>query len=438
MIPITAVWSLVARGMYSPYVTQILLIFWICQQLCPRVICLLKDYYTVSLEIDSKEPAYEKLIQYISDTTLIANWRTLQMEKDTNSTSKEFRISPGAGYTWVSAVGLWIQRIPKEEGSEGRVVLRCLGRSATPINNFTERARIYHQGSHVDRIEIFVAEKGSFIEKYTSRWVWGQPILRRKRSLHTVFLDKELKDDLIADIERFWLPDTEKRYHEQGIPYRRCYLFHGIPRTGKTSLALAIAGHFNLGLRTITLNDNTLDDGLLGKAMSAIPHRTILLLEDVDAIGRNRAITLKDNGRDEVEKGGVSLSGLLNALDGMYSPEGYMLIMTTNHKDKLDPALIQPGRVDRAVEFTAASQAQAKGLFKNMFLEHSSEELESLAEQFSEKVGRNRTPADLQNYLQSHDSPTEACDPSSERDRQWLVGAVAGGNDCLVFGTEKD
>lgn len=170
MIPITAIWSSIAGGVCSPYVTQILLIFWICQELYPHIVSFLQDYYTVSLEVDSTEPVYAKLVQYISDTPLIANWTTLQIETDTNRASKEFRISPGSGQTWLSADGLWINRI-RSDSSEGIVVLRCFGRSATPIINFIERARIHYQGSHVDRIEIHVAEKGSFIEKYGSGWI---------------------------------------------------------------------------------------------------------------------------------------------------------------------------------------------------------------------------------------------------------------------------
>jgi len=105
----------------------------------------------------------------------------------------------------------------------------------------------------------------------------------------------------------------------------------------------------------------------------------------------------------------------------MYSPQRCIFILTTNHMDRLDPALIQPGRADLHVEFTGTSRLQAKGIFKNMFPDHSNEELESLADQFSAKVeSKPRTPADIQNYLQRHKSPTEACNPSSENDKLWF------------------
>ena len=65
----------------------------------------------------------------------------------------------------------------------------------------------------------------------------------------------------------------------------------------------------------------------------------------------------------------VTFSGLLNALDGGRSQEGRILMMTTNHREKLDPALLRPGRADMHVELNMASESQMKGLFKKFFNE---------------------------------------------------------------------
>jgi len=66
-------------------------------------------------------------------------------------------------------------------------------------------------------------------------------------------------------------------------------------------------------------------------------------------------------------KQGISLSGLLNAIDGVASHEGRVLVMTTNHPEKLDDALIRPGRVDMQVEFSLATRAQAQEIFVRMY-----------------------------------------------------------------------
>ena len=65
----------------------------------------------------------------------------------------------------------------------------------------------------------------------------------------------------------------------------------------------------------------------------------------------------------------VTFSGLLNALDGVRSQEGRILMMTTNHREKLDPALLRPGCADMHVELNMASESQMKGLFKKFFNE---------------------------------------------------------------------
>jgi len=60
----------------------------------------------------------------------------------------------------------------------------------------------------------------------------------------------------------------------------------------------------------------------------------------------------------------VSFSGLLNALDGVRSQEGRILFMTTNHREKLDPALLRPGRTDFHAKLDNASHNQMVNLFK--------------------------------------------------------------------------
>ncbi|EAA31877.3 hypothetical protein GE21DRAFT_7334 [Neurospora crassa] len=64
---------------------------------------------------------------------------------------------------------------------------------------------------------------------------------------------------------------------------------------------------------------------------------------------------------------GISLSGLLNAIDGVASHEGRVLIMTTNKPEKLDEALLRPGRVDIQIAFLNATQEQVRELFERMY-----------------------------------------------------------------------
>ncbi|KAK0706296.1 P-loop containing nucleoside triphosphate hydrolase protein, partial [Lasiosphaeria miniovina] len=123
-------------------------------------------------------------------------------------------------------------------------------------------------------------------------------------------------------------------YSDRGIPYRRGYLFHGPPGTGKTSFAVAIASQFYLPIYTYNLKDSGLTDEKLGKLIRRSPSRCLIVFDDIDVIG---------------DKPGVSLPGLLTAIDGPSSHEGHILIMTTNIPDGLNDALVRPERIDRKV-----------------------------------------------------------------------------------------
>lgn len=114
---------------------------------------------------------------------------------------------------------------------------------------------------------------------------------------------------------------------------------------------------------------------MLEQLMIALPSQCIVLLEDIDTAGLQRSEDSDDESKShshrdhrDRERRGISLSGLLNAIDGVASQEGRVLIMTSNMPEKLDEALIRPGRVDIKVEFRNATQAQAQDLFERMYV----------------------------------------------------------------------
>merc|ERR1712195_97546 len=143
-----------------------------------------------------------------------------------------------------------------------------------------------------------------------------------------------------------------------GVPYRRGYLLHGPPGTGKTSFTQAVAGELNLNICYLNLSGGTLADDSVNSLLNEAPPSSIILLEDIDGIFVERSsVQKKSRGRQ------VSFSGLLNALDGVRSQEGRILFMTTNHREKLDPALLRCGRADYHVKLDYASANQMQNFF---------------------------------------------------------------------------
>lgn len=158
------------------------------------------------------------------------------------------------------------------------------------------------------------------------------------RKLDTVILRAGQREAIVDDLTRFL--DAEPEYVRLGLPWHRSYLFEGPPGTGKTSLARALAEHFEMDVHYIALSDLKEDTNLLN-LLSGIGPRSMLVLEDLDVVHGAKS-------RDDAESADrVSLSGLLNALDGFATPHGLVTVMTTNHVGVLDDALIRPGRTDR-------------------------------------------------------------------------------------------
>ena len=204
---------------------------------------------------------------------------------------------------------------------------------------------------------------------------FGEP--RRKRPLESVILDKGVKERIISDVKGFL--GSAKWYYDRGIPYRRGYLFHGPPGSGKSSFIRALAGELDYNIAMLNLSERGLTDDRLNHLLSTIPRRTIVLLEDADAAFGNRRVQTDEHG---YRGANVTHSGLLNALDGVASAEERILFLTTNHVERLDNALVRPGRVDMAVrlgEVTRWQMAQMwdrfygefdeQGKFKTRFLE---------------------------------------------------------------------
>ncbi|KAK8053026.1 hypothetical protein PG996_012327 [Apiospora saccharicola] len=184
---------------------------------------------------------------------------------------------------------------------------------------------------------------------------------RFKRPLDSVVLAEGLKESIVGDVKDFL--NRRQWYVDRGIPYRRGYLLHGPPGTGKSSFIQALAGELDYNVAMVNLSEIGVTDDKLSHLLSKLPKRTILLLEDVDSAFVNRT----KRGADGYSGPTVTYSGLLNALDGLSAGVDRIAFLTTNHVELLDPALIRPGRVDRMIRFGEATSYQAAELWNKFY-----------------------------------------------------------------------
>lgn len=203
----------------------------------------------------------------------------------------------------------------------------------------------------VDRFVLF-RYKPSYSEWCSEGW-------KRTRLASTVVLPSGMMEEILEDVARFLKPETKDWYIQHGLPQRRSYLFYGPPGTGKTSTIRVIASKFKLSCCFLSMASRRFDNESLGDALTALPEKALIVVEDVDA--------LFNKDRQNAYDGNLTFSGLLNALDGLVSADGVITILTTNHLDRLDKALIRGGRVDRRFHFDRPNDDQLRALFRSFY-----------------------------------------------------------------------
>lgn len=183
---------------------------------------------------------------------------------------------------------------------------------------------------------------------------------RRKRGLDTVFVDRAIKDRLVQRLK--WFIGAEEWHASRGIPWKLGIVLHGPPGTGKTSLIHALASDFGFDIKYIKSLHG------LGAAFRLGGQSDLFVIEDIDTIaaGLSREGAKSKTGA-VVEELRSPLHEILNSMDGMQTPDGLKFIITTNHIDRLDPAIVRPGRIDEVIEVGPLSLDSAREMFRAFY-----------------------------------------------------------------------
>ncbi|EMD38558.1 hypothetical protein CERSUDRAFT_135448 [Gelatoporia subvermispora B] len=378
----------------------------------------------VSLEINNKDPAYDWFLAWMSHHTAnvsatgsklrsAAPWfrshqlsvQTALQQRQNGSSSVFFKLVAGPGIHWLRYRGAWMQ-VKRERETRSQQLMSGVPWETVTLTALSRDREIFPRLLSEARDMAMRGQEGKLVihTPWSIEWKpFGQP--RRKRPLKSVVLDDGIAEKVEADVKAFL--GRRKWYEDRGIPYRRGYLLHGPPGSGKSSFIQALAGSLSYDICLLNLAERGLADDKLIHLLSNTPERSFVLIEDVDAAFNKRVQTTADGYQSS-----VTFSGFLNALDGVASGEERVVFLTTNHPERLDPALIRPGRVDLAVLLDDASPNQARRLFVQFYgtEDGSSEgwekldetELNRLAAEFAEvvereiKLGRRISMAALQ------------------------------------------
>lgn len=235
----------------------------------------------------------------------------------------------------------------------------------------------------------------------TGGWSWSTYV---PRQLESVVLKEGESQQISEDLANFMT--LKPLYLRTSIPWHRGYLFHGPAGTGKTSLALALASSMDLPIFVLSLGNIKSDTELVSAVTfmknEAHTGEAVLILEDIDtalpSAKRERA-----HKSDKGEHGELTLGGLLNILDGVSTPSGLITIMTTNHKDHLDDALIRPGRIDFTLYVDYLDQYQLNHMVKWYLKDVDEKDIVLL------KDGVQITPAEITGVVKNYLALPEKC-----------------------------
>ncbi|KAL2372714.1 hypothetical protein RJ035_001101 [Blastomyces gilchristii] len=309
---------------------------------------LVEAYFTSTVHVSYYNEAYDMLIAWVSTQPFAHKARSslvsidgMQRRAYADGLTKEYKKKPlrfspwnGSFFFMYKKHLLRFQCMAKDTKEE--IFISCIGGSSQILRELLSDCRAKYLKLIQKKTAVFEHNDGE----------WRKAKARDIRPISTVIMDEDEKMAMLKDIDDFLDERARGWYAKRGIPYQRGFLLYGPPGTGKSSFSLSVARRFELDI--YVLNLSSIDDSRLNKNASQAAVRP---------------------SQKSKSQGNVSLSALLNALDGVSSQEGRLLIMMTNHIEHLDDALIRPGRVDRKVLFQLADEKMSSRLFCTVFKE---------------------------------------------------------------------
>jgi mitochondrial chaperone BCS1 len=344
----------------------------------------LVDQTTMQITVKDDDAAFVWVREWFLEQKFLS--RVRRVDLDTTLRNEQPALIPAQGRHWFWHAGrpfvVYVYRTDeKKRFAERRtewLTFVTLGRQQSFVKEFVHAIVKCHEQRVALVSSLYVRE-----DDYWSRVRSYTP-----RLLDSVILRAGEKEHLVQDIEKF--KASKARYAQLGVPYHRGYLLYGPPGTGKTSLVSALAAKFGMSVYVVNLTE--FNDKSLMRATNDVPANSVILFEDIDCMktgnarrGIEEAAGKRlpgggENGADAIPQLNVTLSGLLNVLDGFHAPEDVLFVMTTNRIETLDPALLRPGRIDYRLFLGTAEASQKIELYRRFFPQAALEEAEAFVE----------------------------------------------------------
>ncbi len=327
--------SLWAMGIFTYFFKEI-----------PQKTCkLLFKNLTTTVTFTSQNPSFYNMLKWFERNGYAEKLRKVKLSEGRWGSDQETIKSVGYGthVVWFGWVPLWVT-LERETnvGDVDKEVMTILkvGRSHKIFNKLSREISKKKKDGFID---VFSAKGGDWYFRSSSP----------KRGFDSVIVKLSLLEELKSVIDKFIA--SEDWYVEHGIPYTLGIMLYGPPGTGKSSLIRAIASYTNRSIYSIPASSAASYPDML----QSINKDSITVIEDIDSCSaaktRNKKDKKNNDNRSSIEIDFEefminNISELLNAMDGIVSNHGRILIMTTNYPEKIDAAIMRPGRCDCKIE----------------------------------------------------------------------------------------
>jgi len=320
---------------------------YICRNIPVNIYRFILKHSVTKLTMISTSEIYHNFLRWYMMNGYSNKCRSLKFSNGRWGRSDAVKsIGYGKQMFWMKGIPVFIElekEDTKSEQEQDKITLTIPGRSHKLFNYLFKE--INKDITLIDELVIY---------KYND-W-WERIENQRKRSLDSVCIKDDIKETIVKHIENF--KARKDWYLEKGIPYQTGILFYGPPGTGKTSIIKALASEFNMPLYILSTGEMDKAE----KAFTKLPLNSIIVIEDIDTSlvvkSREPSEPEKQNQKDDLLNliSTDTLGDLLNAVDGICANEGRILFITTNHPEKIDPALLRPGRIDLKVNLDYADE----------------------------------------------------------------------------------
>ncbi|KAI9274348.1 P-loop containing nucleoside triphosphate hydrolase protein, partial [Phascolomyces articulosus] len=352
------------------------------------------DMLYVTIEIQQEESIFYQIGQYVAEQEELNEKKLMHVQGFTKGQERSYHffshfdeqetspkpqlsVLPQAGTKQIvnfKGKKIWVAR-KKRKSDDGTGVGNGLSGMNLDLTSFTvadNSVIISMRGRNVEELKSILQQwiDNIYYRDYNKLTVyqcmrihftdygWKRISNKEMRNFESIVLREGQKEEILADVKKFL--GAHKKYAMRGIPYRHAVILHGPPGTGKTSFIKGLAEKLKLNIAYISLVTSLDDDGFLSM-LARVPANSVIVMEDFD-----RSHITEDAKESERNTGMVG-AGLLNALDGINTPEGTLVFLTCNDITKINTAIKRPGRVDQIYHLDYADDYQIKEMLWRFF-----------------------------------------------------------------------